>query len=199
MRELRPGLFHWTTFHDGIGIDVSSYYVEPAAALIDARVPEQGIAAAFADRARPRVALLTTGLHRRHAAEFADAFGCAVRAPAEARERLGPDESFDAYRDGDEVAPGITAVRVGSLAPDEYALHVAHGPGAISLADALMHYGGSPSYVPDNLMGDDPEAVKAGLATALTGLLDRDFEDLLFAHGEPIVGGGRDALRAFLG
>jgi hypothetical protein len=199
MRELRPGLFHWTTHHEGIGVDVSSYYVEPAAALIDARVPEEGIEAAFADRTRPEVAILTTGLHRRHAADFAEAFGCTVRAPAEARDRLGDDADFEPYGDGDEIAPGITAVHVGSLAPDEYALHIAHGPGAIGLADALMHYGTRLSYVPDNLMGDDPAGVKAGLAAALTGVLGRDFEDLLFAHGEPIVGGGPDALRAFLG
>jgi glyoxylase-like metal-dependent hydrolase (beta-lactamase superfamily II) len=121
-----------------------------------------------------------------------------VRAPAEARERLGPGEDFEPYGDGDTLAPGITAVHVGSLCPDEYALYVAHGPGAISLADALMHYGETLSYVPDDLMGDDPDGVKAGLAGALAGLLDRDFEDLLFAHGEPIVGGGPDALRAFL-
>jgi hypothetical protein len=198
MRELRPGLFHWTTFHEGIGIAVSSYYVEPAAAVIDARVPDEGIEAAFAGRAAPQQAIVTTGLHMRHADRFADAFGCAVRAPAEARDRLGPAAAFEPYGDGDEVAPGVTAIHVGSLCPDEYALHVAHGPGAVSLADALMHYGDALGFVPDNLMGDDPDAVKAGLEDALRGLLDRDFEDLLFAHGDPLVGGGKAALREFL-
>src|SRR2546425_1160942 len=53
MRELRPGLFHWTTFHEGIRAAVSSYYVEPAGAVIDARVPEEGIEAALGGRAGP--------------------------------------------------------------------------------------------------------------------------------------------------
>jgi hypothetical protein len=32
----------------------------------------------------------------------------------------------------------------------------------------------------------------------LRGLLTRDFDHLLFAHGEPLIGGGRAALRRFL-
>ena len=198
MRELRPGLFHWTTFHEGIGAPVSSYYVEPAGALIDGRVPDEGIEAAFDGRAAPQQAIVTTGLHMRHADRFAEAFGCAVRAPAEARERLGDDASFEPYHGGDEVAPGVTAVHIGKLCPDEYALHIAHGPGAISFADALMRYAETLSFVPDNLIGDDAEGIKSGLNEAFRALLERDFEDLLFAHGEPLVGGGPAALRAFI-
>jgi hypothetical protein len=33
---------------------------------------------------------------------------------------------------------------------------------------------------------------------SLTELLAVDFDTLLFAHGEPIVGGGKQALREFL-
>src|SRR6266550_184406 len=129
MRELRPGLFHWTTFHDGIGAPVSSYYVEPADAVIDGRVPDEGLEAAFDGRAAPS---------RRSSPP---ACGCAVRAPSEARDRLGPEPDFEPFNGGDEVAPGISAIHVGELCPDEYALHIAHGPGAISFADALMRYG----------------------------------------------------------
>src|SRR5881397_3541125 len=111
MRELRPGLFHWTTFHEGIRAPVSSYYVEPAGALIDARVPDEGIEAAFAGRAAPQQAIITIGLHLRHADRFAEAFGCVVRAPAAARDRLGEDASFEPYTDHDEIAPGITAIQ----------------------------------------------------------------------------------------
>ena len=47
-------------------------------------------------------------------------------------------------------------------------------------------------------MGDDPAAVRAGLRESLRRLLDLDFDSLLFAHGEPLVGGGRVALRGFV-
>jgi hypothetical protein len=33
---------------------------------------------------------------------------------------------------------------------------------------------------------------------AFRGLLERDFDSLLFAHGEPLVGGGRAALKDFV-
>ena len=46
---------------------------------------------------------------------------------------------------------------------------------------------------------DDPEQTKEGLRAAYRRLLDLDFDLLLLAHGQPVVGGARDALRAFVG
>ena len=53
-------------------------------------------------------------------------------------------------------------------------------------------------FVPDELLGEEPEAVKQALREAYRGLLERDFDSLFFAHGSPIIGGGRRALEAFL-
>jgi hypothetical protein len=52
-------------------------------------------------------------------------------------------------------------------------------------------------FFADWLLGDDPEGVKAGLREAYSRLLDRDFDSLLFAHGDPLIGGGKEALRDF--
>ena len=52
-------------------------------------------------------------------------------------------------------------------------------------------------FVPDWLM-DEPELTKARLRDAYRGLLALDFDTLMLAHGDPVVGGGRDALRAFV-
>ena len=197
VRELLPGLLHWTTFHEGIGVRVSSYYVEPAGTLVDPRVPEDGLDA-FAGRPRPQQIVLTSGLHVRHADRFAEAFGCVVRASPQARDRLGGALDAELYTDGDEVAPGITAIHVGRICPDEYALHIDVAEGAIAFADALHSYGNEIGFFSDELLGDEPAVVKAGLADALRGLLSRDFDHLLFAHGEPVIGGGKAALRAFL-
>jgi hypothetical protein len=197
MREILPGLWHWTTFHEGIDARVSSYYVEPAGALIDPRVPGEGLDA-FAGRPRPQQVVLTTGLHARHADRFADAFGCVVRASREALERLAGSLDAEPYTGGDEIAPGITAIQIGSICPDEYALHVAVAEGAIVFADGLIHYGETLGFFPDTLLGDDAATVKAGLKDAFHGLLARDFDHLLFTHGEPLIGGGKAALRDFL-
>jgi hypothetical protein len=66
------------------------------------------------------------------------------------------------------------------------------------IADGVVRHDGEMRFVSDGLLGDDPEAVKAGLRSAYTRLLDRDFDNLLFAHGEPLVGGGKEALSRFV-
>jgi len=51
---------------------------------------------------------------------------------------------------------------------------------------------------PGVLLGDDAAAVRAGPRDSLRALLELDFDHLLFAHGDPLIGGGEDALRSFL-
>jgi hypothetical protein len=47
---------------------------------------------------------------------------------------------------------------------------------------------------------DEPAATKEGLRAAYRRLADElEFDHLLLAHGDPFVGDGRDALRAFAG
>src|SRR5262249_7764901 len=97
---------------------------------------------------------------------------------------------------GDEVAPGIEALEVGAICPDESALLIRDAK-ALLIADGIIRYGDDLQFVPDQLLGDDPEGVKRGLKESYADLLDRDFDNLLFAHGNPIVGGGKEALRRF--
>jgi hypothetical protein len=73
MQEIAPGIFHWTAFHKGIGMRVSSYYVEPAGVVIDPMVPEDGLDV-FEGHEPPRQALLTTRHHYRGCDEFAERF-----------------------------------------------------------------------------------------------------------------------------
>jgi hypothetical protein len=47
-------------------------------------------------------------------------------------------------------------------------------------------------------MGNDPEGVKSGLKQAYAKLLEHEFDNLLLAHGDPWIGGGKKALRAFI-
>jgi hypothetical protein len=43
-----------------------------------------------------------------------------------------------------------------------------------------------------------PQAVKRGLREVFLRHLERDFDHLLFAHGEPWIGGAKAELRQFL-
>ena len=53
------------------------------------------------------------------------------------------------------------------------------------------------TFVPAWLM-DEPEQTKEGLRAAYRALLELDFDRLLLAHGEPVVGGAKSALRSFV-
>src|SRR3712207_7652035 len=53
-----------------------------------------------------------------------------------------------------EIAPGVTALEVGGIAPDDTALYIAHGDGVLSIGDAVIRIGGRLGFVPDFLWGD---------------------------------------------
>ena len=195
MKEIFPGVHHWTAMRDTIGMEVSSYWVQPAGIVVDPLVPEEGLGAFDG----LRQVVLTTGLHTRHAQRFADELSIPIRAPREAAARLGDRLTFEAYDDGDVLADGVQAVHVGALCPDEYALHITVTQGAVAVADAVEHYGDELAFFPDWLLGDDPDAVKDGLRAALRGLAARDVRHLLPAHGDPILGDGGARLAAFVG
>ena len=198
MQEIAPGVFHWTTFHPRIRSRVSSYYVEPAGVVIDPMVPEDGLEL-FEGHERPQQALLSIRHHYRGCDEFVERFGLTVAcARSGLHEFEGTDRRVEGFGDGDEVAPGVVAIVTDSISPDDTTFHIAHGGGALSFGDGLVRPPGGPlGFVPDHLM-DEPEKTKEGLLNAYRGLLERDFDHLLFAHGEPLIGGGHQALKEFL-
>lgn len=190
MREIAPGIHHWTARHPGIGSEVSSYWLPGLAVLLDPlAVPEEvGEVDAI---------VLTNRHHRRDALAAHERFGAPLLVPAVGVHEFGDDEPIEGYRPGDLLAGGAIAVHeVGVLSADEMALHVP-SLSALALADTVIRYGEELSFVPDGLM-DEPEETKSGLRAAflrLTGELD--FENLLLAHGTPVIGAARERLRAF--
>jgi hypothetical protein len=198
MQEVLPGVLHWTTHHEGIGAQVHSHFAVVAAALIDPRVPDGGVEE-VAQYGRPDRILLSNRHHLRHSERLAAAFGCPIRCHEAGLHEFGDGPDVRPFRFGDEVAPGITALEMGALTPEDTVFRLSAGPGALLFADGLVRNGdGTLAFVPDGLMGDDPETVKEGLLVSLRRLLDEDFDALLFAHGEPMPSGGREALRGFV-
>jgi len=197
MKEIGPGIHHWTAKHPRIQTEVSSYYVEPAATLVDPLLPPEGIEW-FNSRRTPERVVLTNRHHYRHSDRFTAEFDCTVLASEPGLHEFGDDRPVEGFAFGDELADGVTALEVGSICPDEAALHIQIGDGFLSVADGVVNYGGL-RFVPDDLIGDDSEAVKEGLRESYRRLLDLDFDGLLLAHGDPIPDGGKDALRRFVG
>lgn len=200
MREILPGVHHWMAFRDTIGQDVSSYHVagEPVT-LLDPLIPAEGLGW-FERNGPPGQIVLTNRLHYRDSARFAEAFGCPVRCQRAGLHHFGPDRPVEGFDFGERLASTIEAHEVDVLTPEETALHVDSGDGAIALADCVIRDSeGSLAFVPDQLLGGDPEAIKEGIRRSLRGLLDLGFDHLLLAHSEPWIGGARAALAEFAG
>jgi hypothetical protein len=195
--EILPGVLHWSAVHPRIREVVHSYYVQDGAAAIDPLVPE-GVIAALRTRDMPERVVLTNRHHYRQSDRIVAECGCEVLCPESGVHEFENGAEVEGYRYGDEVAPGITAHEVGSICPDDAALHIESGPGALALADAVIRSEGQLAFVPDSLMGGDPEGVKRGIVESLKRLLELEFDSLLLAHGEPIVGGGKRALQEFV-
>ena len=199
MREIAPGLWHWTAMHPRIGHEVSSYYLLAERVAIDPLLPAEGTAW-FLERDAPvQHVVLTNRHHDRDAWKLREAFGCEVHCVREGVHELAGRGPVTPFEFGDRLPGGIASYEVDAICPDECALHIpAHR--ALAVADGVVRWPGVEglSFVPDSLM-DDPEATKAGLRYAYRRLLTLDFDLLLLAHGAPVTSDGKRALADFIG
>jgi hypothetical protein len=194
--EILPGVLHWSATHPKIRQIVHSYYVVDAAAVLDPMAPD-GVVEALRERRPPERIVLTNRHHYRDSDGLVEEFGCPVLCPESGLHEFEGGPAVEGYAYGDEVAPGIVAHEVGSICPDDAALHIDAGPGALAFADAVIRWAGELSFVPDFLM-DEPERTKRGIVDSLRRLSELDFDVLLFAHGDPLVGDATDALAEFI-
>jgi hypothetical protein len=195
MDEIAPGIWHWKARHPRIGIEVSSYFLPGPAILLDPLVPDHELEE-LEQLGPPRAILLTNRHHWRDCTKLAERFGLTVRAPRAGMHEFQPGDPVEPYDFGDSLAGGaVTVHEVGGICPDESALHIP-AASALAVADGVISYG-SLGFVPDNLM-DDPEHTKVALRTAYARLAaELEFDNLLVAHGDPVVGGARRALQEF--
>ena len=199
MQELAPDVLRWTAFHEGIGAEVSSLFVAgEAATLIDPMLPGGGIEE-IARLGTPQAIVLTNRHHLRHSERLVEAFACPILChEAGLHEFAGGGPEVTGFRFGDTLRPGVEALELDAICAEETTLAIAAGGGVLAFADAIIRYGGRIGFVPDYLLGDDAEQVKRDIRTALARLLERNFDTLSFAHGEPVLTGGKEALERFL-
>jgi hypothetical protein len=190
MREIVPGIRHWTARHPKLGIEVSSYWLPDLRVLLDPlAVPDEvdGI----------DEIVLSNRHHKRDMLAAHERFGAPIRAPRIGMHDFDEDDPVEPYDFDEPFADGaITAYQVTEYWPDDGALHIPSAS-ALAIADTVINYDGI-RFVPDNLMGDDPEAEKRDIKQTLARLAEElEFEHLLLAHGAPIPGEGRERLREF--
>lgn len=95
-------------------------------------------------------------------------------------------------KDGDAVAPGLEAVHLPGKSPGEIGLYW-RARKLLMLGDALIAPRGKLALIPDAKL-DDPQALRRSVRR-LDAL---DFDTLLVADGDPILGGAKAAVSSFI-
>jgi glyoxylase-like metal-dependent hydrolase (beta-lactamase superfamily II) len=140
--------------------------------------------------------VLSTRHHLRHAPEIAERFDCPILCHESGLYEFEDGPAVAGFAFGNRLTDDVVALEMDSISPDDTVLRIEQSGGALLFADSVVNRD-SLGFVSDGLIGDDPEAVKAQILARCKGLLDERFERLLFAHGDPLIGGGRPALQAF--
>jgi hypothetical protein len=190
IHEVIPGVLHWTGRHPSAGIESGSHLLVAEGVLIDPIAPPEGIE--WLDDRGIAAILLTNRHHTRSAFDIQDRLGVPIRAPRTGMHDL-PADRVDPYEFGEELPGGIVPHAISATWPDETALAIPRHRAVVIAYEGL-------GFFPDDLLGDDPEAEKQRLREGFARLVaEVDFDHLLLAHGTPVIGDGRELLRAFAG
>lgn len=203
MREILPGVHHWETLHPGIEVFVSSYWLDDGGVLIDPLIPEDVGIDWFANRAQePETVILTNRLHLRESVIFRETFGCPILVNSLGLWHYTDGQPVEGFVPPTTLPGDVRALELGGICPDDTVLHIA-SKRALAFADGVVRGASNGSdgqlgFVPDSLM-DDPPATKRVLLEGLAALLEEvDFENVLLAHGAPVIGDGRERLQELL-
>jgi glyoxylase-like metal-dependent hydrolase (beta-lactamase superfamily II) len=195
MIEIVPGVFTWPWYSERFRYHFHGTFVPHASGnvVVD---PVAAPPDVLDELVRSGVAsiALTNRNHFRAAAQVRAATGAQVLVhPADAAFVRGKDVTVD----GDLVAGGtvgpFVVVDASGKSPGEVALH---WPGRRILVVGDVCVGNPPGHVgllSESVM-DDPARLRASLRR----LAELDFDALLVGDGEPILEGGRQALRTLL-
>jgi glyoxylase-like metal-dependent hydrolase (beta-lactamase superfamily II) len=194
LREIVPGIHVWSLFSEERGTAFNGFAIETpeGAVLVDPVDPaEQGWERL--DELAPYVGVYVTNRnHSRAAAEFRSRYDAPVRIHEADAEQAEVDAD-QTLRGGETVAGTIELVNVPGKSPGELAFFVP-GKRALIVGDLVIGVpAGELSTYPEQAL-DDPDELRRSAAS----LLGLQFDALLLCDGEPLVKGGKDALRRFV-
>ena len=149
VKELTPGIRHWSAVHPNLGIEVSSYWLPDLGVLLDPIAVPAEVEGIERDRALkppppPR---------RARGARSASARACACRAPGV--HEFEPDDPIEPYDFGEPLAGGaiIAPPSRPSSGPTTAALHIPSAARRWLSPTRSINYRGRLELVPDQLHG----------------------------------------------
>jgi hypothetical protein len=213
MQKLTEGLWRWTArhpeWHPGeFGAEVASYAAhagDDTTLLIDPLLPEDpsAVLAVIDETVGKRLAILITiPYHVRSAEELRRRYEHSAETtihghPACAK-RLTDRSTFDAIDPGVPLPGGVAAHAIGKPRRFETPLHLpSHG--ALVFGDAVAETGGRlVVWATDKLDAKLERFYRERFNPTLEPLLELDFDAVLATHGQPLMSGGKRALREAL-
>lgn len=195
IQEVAPGLCFWQAYSSEVKTDLSSAAIQTGAGLV--LVDPIPLASAaleeLAGLAAPVSIILTNGNHARASLALRRKLGIPILAHPSAQADLG-FQVDQLVVEGQRIHNALEVVELPGFGNGEIALFSAIGSGVMMMGDALINVE-SHGFTPL------PEKYRTqpalGLAS-LEKLLKFSFEVMTFAHGLPIVAGGRARLQQIL-
>ena len=194
MREILPGVFHWTVNWPEV-FPLESYWLfsEGGSVIVDP-VDSAGLIP-LQDAAKVLAVVVMSRWHERSARLLAIRTGAPLYVPAADVDNFEDIDECETYRAGDRLPGSLLAIStagVGALGTGEHALLSPLHGGTLLVADCL---GTTAKWTPwDMPLGGHPRG-HPHPAESLSHLLDYEFENLLPGHGQPIIGGAKETLR----
>ena len=195
--DLGGGLFCWQAYDatsrvdlhaSAVAVDERLFFIDPIP-LADAALAE------LTADATPAGIVLTNANHARAAELFRRRFGLPVCIHPEAAAEIGltADAMLDAGG-GPVFGGAFEAVPLPGAAPGEIALYQPDHGGLLVFGDAVINLP-SPGFavLPDKYCAD-PKLLRRSLAA----LLERPFDRMIFAHGDPMMADARKRLTTML-
>jgi hypothetical protein len=212
MQKLTNRLWRWTArhpeWHPGeFGAEVACFAadVRDTLLLIDPLLPPEphAVLKVLDGAAGNRVAILITIPYHVRSSEdlwkrYRDDAETTIHGHPACAKRLDDTSAFREIEPGAELPSGVTAHAIGKPRRYEMPLHLPSHD-AIVFGDAIAETGGRlVMWAADKVDQKVATFYRERFAPTLEPLLDLKADNMLVTHGQPVMGGGTDALRRAL-
>jgi hypothetical protein len=217
MEQLTEGLWRWTArhpeWHPGeFGAEVACFAArtgggDDALLLIDPLLPGDEASAKVLDvldaEVNGRVAILITIPYHVRSSEdvwkrYTSDAGTTIHGHPACAKRLSSRKAFQAIDPDAELPGGVTAHKIGKPRRYEMPLHVPSHD-ALVFGDAVAEWQGRlVVWAADRVDARAERFYRERFNPTLEPLLELQAENVLVTHGQPVMGGGTEALRKAL-
>jgi Metallo-beta-lactamase superfamily len=196
MKQIVPGIFTWSWLSPRHNYNFNGYAFKSNDGLIviDPATMDVSNLELLQKLGTPAHTLLTNKDHERMAYEMRDWFGAKIHIHKNDAPLLkqSPDHTFD---DGDILPGNLRAINISNnKSSGETAFLLSQGKGILFIGDAIIGWPkGEFSLLPTTIY-KDPQKAKEGIKV----LLGYDYDTVLVGDGEPVLEGGKEAVKRFL-